>query len=77
MLMKDVEERFMGEGWSRKKTDFREPWSLDGGCNEFVHGVGKMSEFFGRIPFFCTSMGNYFLALRMLMMNVCFFMSVT
>lgn len=77
MLVKDMEERFWGEGWSRKKTDFREPWCLNVGRNEFIQGVGKMGEFFGRITFFCTSMENYFLGLRMLTMNVVFFMSVT
>ena len=53
MLMKDVKGRYMGEGLSRKKKeDFREPWCLDVGCNEFVHGVDKMVEFFERITFF-------------------------
>ena len=72
MLMKDVEERFMGEGWSRKKTDVREPWCFDVGCNEFVHGVGKMAEFFGRLTFFAQVWETIFLTLRMLIMNVFF-----
>jgi len=50
--MKDMEERYIGEGWSRKKTDFSEPRCLDVGCNKFVQGVGKVTEFFGRITLF-------------------------
>jgi hypothetical protein len=40
-------------------------------CNEFVHGVGKMVEFFGQIMFL-HKYGKIILALRMPTMDVAF-----